>query len=149
MLDFPPSDGRPPTDEEICTLEVDEVFIFIDFFTVGLRFPCDGHLLSLLDRFSMKIHQLTPNAFLELSKFFWIMQTFDCEISADIFARLSNFIFRGRLSSLTMKSCTRLIMGVALLTLLGRMHIIKSSEFSWLHAVTTSSPRTDNNIAFM
>jgi hypothetical protein len=36
----------------------------------------------------VKIHQLSPNSFLELSKFFWIMKTFRCNFSADVFAQL-------------------------------------------------------------
>jgi hypothetical protein len=32
---------------------------------------------------------LTPNSFLKLSKFFWIMRSFECQISANIFAWLS------------------------------------------------------------
>ena len=62
--------------------------VFRDFFTAGLRFPCDVALPSILDIFSMKMHQLTPNSIIELSKFFWIQRTFEGQISADIFARL-------------------------------------------------------------
>jgi hypothetical protein len=85
---FPSGDGHAPGDEEIPAPKADEIIIFKDFFTAGLRFPCDNHLPSLLDRFSVKMHQLTPNSFIELSKFFWIMRTFDYVISADVFARL-------------------------------------------------------------
>jgi hypothetical protein len=67
---FPSGDGRAPTDEEIPAPEPNEIVVFKDFFTAGLRFPCDNHLPSLLDRFSVKMHQLTPNSFIELSKFF-------------------------------------------------------------------------------
>jgi hypothetical protein len=41
----------------------------------------------------MKMHQLlTPNSFLELSKFDWIMKTFICTVSADLFARLFELV---------------------------------------------------------
>jgi hypothetical protein len=40
----------------------------------------------------MKMHQLTPNSFLELSKFFWIMKTSKCTTGADIFARLFELV---------------------------------------------------------
>jgi hypothetical protein len=86
---FPSSNGRAPTAEEIPTLEPDEIVVFRDFCTAGLQFPCDDMLPSILNRFSMKMHHLTPNSFLKLSKFFWIMRTFECQISANIFARLS------------------------------------------------------------
>jgi CDP-diglyceride synthetase len=49
-------------------------------------------LLSILEKFSMKMHQLTPNSFLELSKFFWIMYTFRCTFGADIFASLFELV---------------------------------------------------------
>jgi hypothetical protein len=66
--------------------------VFRDFFTCGLRFHCDPILPSILERFSVKIQQLTPNSFLELSKFFWIMKTFRCTFGADIFARLFELV---------------------------------------------------------
>jgi hypothetical protein len=89
---FPSGDGRPPSNEEIPSLEADEIIVFRDFFVCGLRFPCDSLLPSILDKFSMKIHQLTPNSFLELSKFFWIMKTFKCIASADVFTRLFELV---------------------------------------------------------
>jgi hypothetical protein len=35
---------------------------------------------------------LTPNYFLELSKFFWIMKTFKCTLVTDIFAHLFELV---------------------------------------------------------
>jgi hypothetical protein len=89
---FPVGDGRAPLDEQIPTLEADEVIVFRDFFTCGLRFPCDPLLPAILDKFSVKIHQLSPNSFLELSKFFWIMKTFRCNFGADVFTRLFELV---------------------------------------------------------
>jgi hypothetical protein len=83
---FPIGDGRAPLDEQIPTPEANEVIMFCDFFTCRLRFPCDPVLPAILDRFSLKIHQLSPNSFLELSKLFWIMKTFRCTFGADVFA---------------------------------------------------------------
>jgi hypothetical protein len=83
---FPIGDGRAPLDEQIPTPEANEVIMFCDFFTCRLRFPCDLVLPAILDRFSLKIHQLSPNSFLELSKLFWIMKTFRCTFGADVFA---------------------------------------------------------------
>jgi hypothetical protein len=82
---FPTGDGRAPLDEQIPAPEADEVVVFRDFFTCGLRFPCDPLLPVILDKFSVKVHQLSPNSFLELSKFFWIMKTFRCNFGADVF----------------------------------------------------------------
>jgi hypothetical protein len=89
---FPTGDGRAPLDEQSHTPEANEVVVFRDFFTCGLRFPCDPILPVILDKFSVKIHQLSPNSFLELSKFFWIMKTFICNFSADVFARLFELV---------------------------------------------------------
>jgi hypothetical protein len=69
---FPAGDGRPPFGEQVPAPEANEVVVFRDFFICGLRFPCDTVLPSILEKFDVKIHQLTPNSFLELSKFFWI-----------------------------------------------------------------------------
>jgi hypothetical protein len=84
--------GRPPSGEEVSTPEANEVVVFKDFFTRGLRFPCDPILPSILKNFSVKMHQLTPNSFLELSKFFWIMKTFKCTLGADKFAHLFELV---------------------------------------------------------
>jgi hypothetical protein len=84
---FPAGDGRAPLDEQTPTPEANEVVVFRDFFTCGLRFPCDPLIPAILDKFSVKIHQLSPSSFLELSKFFWVMNTFRCNFSADVFAR--------------------------------------------------------------
>jgi hypothetical protein len=56
----PSGTGRAPLDEQIPTPEDGEVVVFRDFFTCGLRFPCDPILPAILDAFSVKIHQLSP-----------------------------------------------------------------------------------------
>jgi hypothetical protein len=84
---FPVGTGRAPLDEQTPTPEADEVVVFRDFFTCGLRFPCNPVLPAILDAFSVKIHQLSPTSFLEVLKFIWIMKTFRCNLSADAFAR--------------------------------------------------------------
>jgi hypothetical protein len=79
-------------DEQVPTPEADEVVVFCDFFTCGLRFPYDPLLPAILRKFSVKIHQLSPNSFLEVSKFFWIMNTFGCNFGDDVFARLFELV---------------------------------------------------------
>jgi hypothetical protein len=97
---FPIGDARAPSAEQVPNPEANEVIVFRDFFTCGLRFPCDPILPSILERFSVKIHQLSPNSFLKLSKFFWIMKTFKCTFGADIFARLFELVIEKDLSML-------------------------------------------------
>jgi hypothetical protein len=89
---FPAGSGRAPLDEQVPTLEADEVVVFRDFFTCGLRFPCDPILPAILDAFSVKIHQLSPNSFFDVSKFIWITKTFGCNFGADVFARLFELV---------------------------------------------------------
>jgi hypothetical protein len=66
--------------------------VFHDFFTCGLRFPCDPLVPAILDKFFVKIHQLSPSSFLELSKFLWVMKTFRCNFGVDVFARLFELV---------------------------------------------------------
>jgi hypothetical protein len=83
---FPAGARHAPLHEQVPTPETDEVLVFRDFFTCELRFPYDPILPAILDAFSVKIHQLSPNSFLEVSKFIWIMKTFGCNFGADVFA---------------------------------------------------------------
>jgi hypothetical protein len=89
---FPPGAGRAPLDERIPTPKDGEVVVFRDFFICELRFPCDPILPAILDAFSVKIHQLSPTSFLEVSKFIWIMKTFGCNPSVDAFARFYELV---------------------------------------------------------
>jgi hypothetical protein len=67
---FPASTRRATLDEQVPTPEAGEVVVvFRDFFTCGLRVFCDPILPVILDAFSVKIHQLSANSFLEVSKF--------------------------------------------------------------------------------
>jgi hypothetical protein len=89
---FPAGSGHAPLDEEVPTFEADEIVVFRDFFTCGLRFPCDSLLPTILDKYSMKIHQLSPNSFLEIYKFLWIMKTFRCNFNVDVFTRFFELV---------------------------------------------------------
>jgi hypothetical protein len=89
---FPSGTGRAPLDEQIPVPEDGEVFVFRDFFTCDIRFPCDPILPAILDVFSLKIHQLSPTSFLEVSKFIWIMKTFGRALSVDAFARFFELV---------------------------------------------------------
>ena len=67
---FPAGICRPPQAEETPNPEDGECVVFRDFFVAGLCFPLDPAVPEILARFKVKIHQLTPNAFIQLSKFF-------------------------------------------------------------------------------
>jgi hypothetical protein len=47
---------------------------------------------AILDNFSVKIHQLSPSSFLELSQFLWVMKTFRGNFGADVFTRLFELV---------------------------------------------------------
>jgi hypothetical protein len=89
---FSPGAGRAPLDELIPTPKEGEIVVFRDFFICGLRFPCDPILPAILDAFSVKIHQLTPTSFLEVSKFIWILKTFGCSPTIDAFTRFYELV---------------------------------------------------------
>jgi hypothetical protein len=89
---YPSGTGHAPLDEETPTPEDGEMVVFRDFFTCGLRFPSDPVLPAILEAFSVKIHQLSPTSFLEISKFIWIMKTFSRNLSADAFARFFELV---------------------------------------------------------
>jgi hypothetical protein len=89
---FPSGTGRAPLDEQIPAPENEEIVVFRDFFICGLRFPCDPILPVILDAFSVKIHQLSPTSFLEVSKFIWIMKTFGRNLSVDAFTRFFELV---------------------------------------------------------
>jgi hypothetical protein len=89
---FPSGTGHAPLDEQTPTPKDDEVVVFRDFFVCGLRFPCDPILPAILNAFSVKIHQLSPTSFLEISKFIWIMKTFRCKLSTNAFARFFKLV---------------------------------------------------------
>ncbi|KAF8651415.1 hypothetical protein HU200_063406 [Digitaria exilis] len=51
---------------------------------------------TILDRFNVKLHQLTPNSFVQLSKFFWGVKTFGGEIDLDTFGRFNELHLQKR-----------------------------------------------------
>ena len=93
---FPTGVCRLPQGEETPTPEDGECVVFRDFFVAGLRFPLDPAVPEILAKFKVKIHQLTPNAIVMLSKFFWAVKTFGGHVSVDAFCRLYELHPQGR-----------------------------------------------------
>ena len=50
--------------------------------------PVDPVVPKLLAPFNAKLHYLTPNAIVQMSKFIWAVRTFGGEVSVDAFCRL-------------------------------------------------------------
>src|SRR6185312_1588389 len=95
MIDFYVSKGyfsegvcRPPGPEVFPVPQTGEVVVFKYFFTAGLRIPMDPVVPKLLEPFNMKLHHLTPNGIVALSKFLWVARTFRGVVSVDAFCRL-------------------------------------------------------------
>lgn len=61
--------AHAPKGETMPEPKANECMVFRDFFKVGLRLPCHYLIHCNLDCYGVKIHQLTPNAFVLLSKF--------------------------------------------------------------------------------
>jgi hypothetical protein len=66
---FPKGYGRAPGAESVLDPHEDEAVVFEDFFATGLRMPPHPILLDILCKFWVQLHQLTPNAIIQISKF--------------------------------------------------------------------------------
>ncbi|RLM79806.1 putative retrotransposon protein [Panicum miliaceum] len=87
---------RPLGNEDVPNPLEGETFVFRDFFTAGLHFSLDLAVLEILARFNAKMNHLTPNAIIQLSKFFWAIKTFKAPVSPDAFCRFYELHPQGR-----------------------------------------------------
>jgi len=85
---FGPGVCHAPEDEITPDPRESECVVFRDFFTAGLRFPLDPAFPKILARFGLRMHHLTPNAIVQLSKFFWAVRNFEGPVNVDTFCRL-------------------------------------------------------------
>jgi hypothetical protein len=65
----------------------DEVVIFEEFFATRLRMPLHRVVTKILLKFRVQLHQLTLNAIVQMSKYFWAVLSFGGEPSSDGFAK--------------------------------------------------------------
>jgi hypothetical protein len=79
--------GHEPREETVPEPYTDEVVVFEEFFTAGLRMPPHPVLSNILLKFQVQLHQLTPNAMVKLSKYIWVVASFGGIPSADGFAK--------------------------------------------------------------
>jgi hypothetical protein len=68
-----------PGEEVVSDLADDEAIVFEEFFAIGLRMPPQPVLTDILVKFRVQLHQLTLNAFAQLSKYFWVVMSFGDE----------------------------------------------------------------------
>ncbi|TVU06528.1 hypothetical protein EJB05_49749, partial [Eragrostis curvula] len=84
---FEAGKARPPGDETVPLPKPNGAVVFRDYFEAGLRLPAWGFLERVLERYSVQIHHLTPNAFVQLSKFIWAIRSQNAKLSSDAFIR--------------------------------------------------------------
>jgi hypothetical protein len=65
-----------PGTEMVPEPNYDETIVYEDFFVTGLRMPPHPALGEILLHFQAQLHQLTPNAIAQLSKYLWAIGSF-------------------------------------------------------------------------
>jgi hypothetical protein len=73
---FVKGNARMPGEETISEPLADEAVVFEEFFTAGLWMPPHRTLAEILLKFQVQLHQLTPNAIAQLSKYLWAVSSF-------------------------------------------------------------------------
>jgi hypothetical protein len=73
---FTEGGARVLGEETISEPDSDEVVLFEEFFTTGLRMPPHPVLANILLKFQVQLHQLTSNAIGQLSKYTWVVASF-------------------------------------------------------------------------
>jgi hypothetical protein len=79
--------GRPPGVESVPDPRMNEAVVFEDFFTAMLRMPPHLVLVDILHKFWVQLHQLMPNAIVQIGKFIWVVTSCGGWPTADVFSR--------------------------------------------------------------
>jgi hypothetical protein len=82
---FPNGYGRPLGAESVLVPHENEAVVFKVFFTAGLCMPPHPVLLDILCMFWVQLHQLTPNAIVQISKFIWAATSCGDRPTVDVF----------------------------------------------------------------
>ena len=61
----------PPTGATIAHPRTDEVVVFRDLFTAGLRMPLDPVVVDIFRLFKVYLHQMTPTSIVRLNLYMW------------------------------------------------------------------------------
>jgi hypothetical protein len=85
---FPKGFAQPPSAEPVPDPQENEAIVFEDFFIAGLCIPLHPILLDILRKFQVQLHQLTPNAIVQISKFVWAVTSCRGHPTADVFIYL-------------------------------------------------------------
>jgi hypothetical protein len=84
---FPEGGAHAPGTETMPEPDDDEAVVYEDFFVAGLCMPPHSALADILLYFKAQLHQLTPNAIAQLSKYFWATDNFGGVPSGSAFAK--------------------------------------------------------------
>jgi hypothetical protein len=84
---FTEGSSRVPGEETVPRPDSDEAIMFEDYFTAGLTTPPQPVLSNILLKFQVQLHQLTPNAIGQLSKYIWVVVSFSGVPTVDDFAK--------------------------------------------------------------
>ena len=77
----------PPTGETVAHPRTDEVIVFRDLFTAGLRMPLDPVVVDIFRLFKVYLHQMTPTSIVRLNLYMWLAKTCRLSPSTEGFAR--------------------------------------------------------------
>ena len=77
----------PPPGEISAHPRDDEVVVFRDLFTAGLRMPLDPVVVDIFRLFRVYLHQMTPTSIMRLNLYMWLAKTCCLTPSAEGFAR--------------------------------------------------------------
>ena len=69
----------PPMGETVAHPRADEVVVFRDLFTAGLRMPLDPVVVDIFRLFKVLLHQMTPTSIVRLHLYMWLAKT--CRLS--------------------------------------------------------------------
>jgi hypothetical protein len=83
---FPKGFAWPPGMELVPVPKEDEAVVFEDFIAAGLHIPLHPVLLDILCMFWVQLHQLTPNAIVQISKLIWAITSCRGRPNAEVFA---------------------------------------------------------------
>jgi hypothetical protein len=71
--------------ESVLDPKENEAIVFKDFFVAGLCIPPHPVLLDILQKIQVQLHQLTPNAIIQISKFIWVVTSCGGCPTVDVF----------------------------------------------------------------
>jgi hypothetical protein len=90
-------------DDLVPNLKEDEVVMFQSFLKAGLRFSLHKMIVAILKRFSIYLHQLTPNAIVRLEIFIWAVRSqgieLDAEALCEVFSQIYELYFQTKAMS--------------------------------------------------